>query len=60
MFEWVKGTCLRPVVEGLTEHDLDRFLTRYREALLEAYPQRVDGATVHPFPRLFIVAQTAA
>ena len=60
VFEWVKGTGLRPVVESLTEHDLDRFLTLYREASLEAYPQRVDGATVYPFPRLFIVAQTAA
>ena len=56
VFEWVKGTGLRPVLETLEGSHLAAFLTRYRERLLEAYPPRSDGTTVYPFPRLFIVA----
>ena len=59
VFEWVRGTGLRPVLETLDGPDLDRFLARYREQLTEAYPQRPDGTTVYPFPRLFIVGTVA-
>lgn len=56
VFEWVKGTGLRPVLETLDGPELDRFLTYYRERLLKAYPRRPDGTTLYPFHRLFIVA----
>ena len=60
VFEWVKGTGLRPILETLEGAEREQFLTQYRKRLLEAYPPRPDGTTLYPFPRLFIVARTAA
>lgn len=56
VLEWVRATGLRPVLNGLAGADLERFLDVYRERLRAAYPRRADGATVYPFPRLFVVA----
>ena len=56
VLEWVRATGLRPVLNGLTGPDLERFLEVYRARLREAYPRRADGSTVYPFPRLFLVA----
>jgi len=57
VLEWVKGTGLRPVLEGLDDADRERFLAEYRARLLDAYPRRSRGETLYPFPRLFIVAR---
>lgn len=57
VLEWVKGTGLRPVLNGLDESDRRVFLEAYRRALRNAYPQRPSGETLYPFRRLFIVAQ---
>lgn len=56
VLEWVKGTALRPVLEGLTEHETSLFLDSYSVRLRDAYPIAADGMTVYPFPRVFIVA----
>ena len=56
VLEWVRATGLRPVLNGLTGANLERFLEVYRERLREAYPRGADGTTVYPFPRLFLVA----
>ena len=57
VLEWVKGTGLRPILNGLDEADRQVFLDGYRQALRDAYPQRPGGLTLYPFRRLFIVAQ---
>ena len=57
VLEWVKGTGLRPILNGLGEADRRVFLDGYRRALRDAYPQRAGGQTLYPFRRLFIVAQ---
>lgn len=57
VYEWVKATGLRPVLEALTGDDRDAFLTDYRRRLLKAYPKRRDGITLFPFRRLFLVAR---
>ena len=57
VLEWVSGTGLRPILNGLGEDDREVFLRSYREALRDAYPQREGGLTLYPFRRLFIVAQ---
>ena len=57
VLEWVKGTGLRPILNGLGEADRRVFLDAYRRALRDAYPQRAGGQTLYPFRRLFIVAQ---
>ena len=59
VLEWVSGTGLRPILNGLAGEERERFLARYRPALREAYPRRPDGTTLYPFARLFIVAVRA-
>ena len=56
VLEWVSGTGLRPILNGLEGDERTRFLDIYRRALRDAYPRRADGTTLYPFPRLFIVA----
>ncbi len=60
VLEWVSGTALRPILEGLDQADLARFVEVYREKLRTAYPTRPNGVTLFPFPRLFIVATQAS
>ncbi|MCB1739581.1 MAG: methyltransferase domain-containing protein [Gammaproteobacteria bacterium] len=55
VFEWVKATALRPVLNGLQGTALERFVERYRGLLLEAYPPGPDDITLYPFKRLFMV-----
>ena len=56
VLEWVSGSGLRPVLEGLSPSERKIFLTRYRARLEEAYPRRANGITLYPFRRLFMVA----
>lgn len=56
VLEWVRGTGLRPVLEGLDDADRARFLDVYQLRLAETCPLGLDGGAVYPFPRLFIVA----
>ncbi len=56
VLDWVSGTGLRPVLNGLSDDDRARFLATYSAALRDAYPMRSDGTTLYPFRRLFIVA----
>ncbi|HJS29726.1 MAG TPA: methyltransferase domain-containing protein [Anaerolineales bacterium] len=56
VLEWVRGTGLRPILDGLAPAELEIFLTEYRRRLQEAYPPQRDGRTLYPFRRLFIVA----
>lgn len=56
VLDWVSGTGLRPVLNGLSNDERAIFLQRYSAALLDAYPPRDNGQTLYPFRRLFIVA----
>ncbi len=55
VFEWVRGTGARPVLEALPPDLADVFAAEYRAALREAYSPRSFG-TVLPFRRTFCVA----
>jgi trans-aconitate 2-methyltransferase len=57
VLEWVSGTGLRPILEGLEGEERDAFLERYRRRLSELYPKRADGRTLYPFRRLFLYAR---
>jgi trans-aconitate 2-methyltransferase len=57
VLEWVKGTGLRPILDGLGDAERDIFLAEYARRLRAAYPARADGRTLYPFRRLFIVAR---
>jgi trans-aconitate 2-methyltransferase len=56
VLEWVKGTGLRPVLDGLADGEREIFLAEYARRLREAYPLRAGGRTLYPFRRLFLVA----
>ncbi len=57
ILEWVKGTGLRPILNGLEDDERDIFMTEYRGRLRDAYPIKPNGYTLYPFRRLFIVAR---
>ena len=56
VLEWVTGTGLRPILNGLEDRDRDVYIEEYRRRLNREYPQRSDGITLYPFRRLFFVA----
>ncbi len=56
VLEWVKGTGLRPILNGLEGTERETFLEEYARRLRQAYPPRADGRTLYPFRRLFVVA----
>jgi len=55
VLEWVRGTALRPILEGLPESHHAGLLDEYGALLRNAYPPR-DGRTLFPFTRTFVVA----
>lgn len=55
VLEWVKGTGLRPILNGLGGEERERFLAEYRQRLRTVYPTRANGHTLYPFRRLFMV-----
>ena len=59
VLEWMKGTALRPYLTALDGDPPAReaFLIALGGRLSAAFPRRADGATLLPFPRLFLVAQ---
>jgi trans-aconitate 2-methyltransferase len=59
VLDWVSGTGLRPVLNGLADADRAVFLASYAATLREAYPRRSNGQTLYPFRRLFMVATQA-
>ena len=56
VLEWVTGTGLRPILNGLADGEREAYLEEYRRRLNAEYPKRADGVTLYPFRRLFFVA----
>lgn len=59
VFEWIKGTGARPVLQALADDERPAFEAEYRGRLRAAYPERAFG-TVLPFRRVFVVARVPA
>lgn len=59
VLEWMKGTALRPYMSALADDATmaAAFLFALGARLAEAFPRRPDGATLLPFPRLFLTAR---
>jgi len=56
--EWMKGTGLRPYLQRLDPGaETEAFLAAYRARVDRDFPKQEDGATLFPFPRLFIIAR---
>ena len=60
VFEWVRGTALKPLLEALDRAGnpdwQEGFVSALKARLNEAYPRRGDGKTLFSFRRLFIIA----
>ena len=56
VFEWVKATGLRPILHHLDDRMRSEFIEEYKNRLRIAYRTRIDGHTLYPFRRLFIVS----
>ncbi len=54
--QWMMGTTLRPLLSVLSETERDAYLGVYRELVSAAYPREIDGTTLFPFRRVFILA----
>ncbi len=55
--EFVKGSWLTQFLDALEGAERSAFEAAYRERVRPAYPPGLDGKTLFPFRRLFIVAQ---
>lgn len=55
--DWVRGTGLKPFVDGLPAELRASYLAEYERRVAMAYPARADGKLLLAFPRMFIVAQ---
>ena len=60
VLSWTRGTALRPIMQALDAAQFAAFETAYAARLRAAYPRRIDGCTLFPFRRLFIVARRCA
>ncbi|WP_095119175.1 methyltransferase domain-containing protein [Pseudomonas sp. Irchel s3f10] len=56
VYDWVKVSALRPVMQALSPEEQTRFIYRYLMRVHEHYPQESDGHTLFAFKRIFIVA----
>jgi trans-aconitate 2-methyltransferase len=55
--EWTKGTWLKQFLDRLDASERGAFEEDYAQRLRHAYPPRLDGKTLFPFRRIFIVLQ---
>lgn len=55
VWEWVTGSALRPVLAALVDGDRERFTAEVKARYRLAYPAQVNGRTILPFSRLFLV-----
>lgn len=60
VYNWVKGTALRPFLNALQDNELKAFVTAVKARLNEEYPPEPDGMTFFPFKRIFIIATRSA
>ncbi|MCQ0987103.1 trans-aconitate 2-methyltransferase [Jiella marina] len=58
--DWLSASGLKPFLDPLDVDERAAFLEAYTDRVTEAYPRRIDGKVVLPFPRLFIVATKGA
>lgn len=57
VYDWVKVSALRPVMQALSPEEQTRFIYHYLMRVHEHYPQERDGHTLFAFKRIFIVAR---
>jgi trans-aconitate 2-methyltransferase len=56
VYDWVKVSALRPVMQALDSEEQARFIYHFLMRVHAHYPQEADGHTLFAFKRIFIVA----
>ncbi|MEL1089256.1 methyltransferase domain-containing protein [Pseudomonas sp. OB66] len=57
VYDWIKVSALRPVMQALDSAQQARFIYHYLMRVQAHYPQEADGHTLFAFKRIFIVAR---
>ena len=60
VFNWVKGTGLRPILSAMDAENQSLFAQAYVKAIKATYPVQANGKILLPFRRLFMVASSSA
>jgi trans-aconitate 2-methyltransferase len=60
IFQWIKGTALRPVLARLDEKDQVTFEALYLEEIEKHYHVQENGLLLMPFQRVFVVGRCPA
>jgi trans-aconitate 2-methyltransferase len=55
IFDWVKGTGLRPVLSSMDAQNQAKFSEAYLEAISKEYPLQSNGKVLLPFRRIFMM-----
>jgi Trans-aconitate methyltransferase len=55
IFDWVKGTALRPILSAMDESNTAQFTKAYIEAIANNYPLQANRKVLMPFKRLFML-----
>lgn len=55
IFDWVKGTGLRPVLSKMSDQEQADFAKAYVKAITDSYPLQANGKILLPFKRLFMI-----
>jgi trans-aconitate 2-methyltransferase len=55
IFDWVKGTGLRPVLSAMDVNDQNKFRDAYIKAISNEYPLQSNNKVLLPFRRIFMV-----
>ncbi len=56
IFDWLKGTGLRPILTAIDVHNQDLFAENYIEAIAKKYLRQKNNTILLPFRRIFMVA----
>ena len=56
LFDWAKGTFLRPVLNEMDDENKNQFTKAYLSAIAKEYPRQANHKILLPFRRIFIVA----
>lgn len=56
IFNWVKGTGLRPILSVMDDKTQAQFASQYIEAISKKYPQQANKKILFSFKRIFIIA----
>ena len=55
IFEWVKGTGLRPILSAMDEINQEQFKNAYIDAIAQEYPLQYNGKVLLSYRRIFMV-----